>query len=135
MSKATEAAHPNLELLGKLADHFPGEMDKLKPLFSDNFVFHYFNSEMPSMQGSYKGVEGFGEFFTKLGSMSEGTFEVKNGEVIHIGDELIATHATPRMNLERRSFEWDALFIWRIVDGKFEEAWDIPAVNTTRTLG
>jgi predicted SnoaL-like aldol condensation-catalyzing enzyme len=28
--------------------------------------------------------------------------------------------------------DFDAIVVWRIVDGRISEAWDIPAINTVR---
>jgi predicted SnoaL-like aldol condensation-catalyzing enzyme len=36
--------------------------------------------------------------------------------------------------LEGSSIEFDAVVVWRIVNGKVAEAWDIPAVNTIRPV-
>jgi hypothetical protein len=35
--------------------------------------------------------------------------------------------------MEGRLIELDAVVIWRIVDNKIAEAWDIPAINTIRS--
>ena len=41
----------------------------------------------------------------------------------------------PRLTeLEGDTIEFDAVVIWRIVNDKFTEAWDIPAVNTVRSI-
>lgn len=34
------------------------------------------------------------------------------------------------MILNDQKLEIDAVVVWRILDGKIKEAWDIPAVNT-----
>ena len=134
MSATTQKVHPNLVLLGRLSDHFPYDLDNAKDLFTEDFVFHYYNTRMPELDGDYRGVDGLKAFFQKLGVVAEGTFRVEDKRLVDVGDELVATAARPRMTAEGRSFEWDALFIWRVVDNKFAEAWDIPAVNTIRDL-
>ncbi|NNE98167.1 MAG: nuclear transport factor 2 family protein [Pyrinomonadaceae bacterium] len=132
MSDSAAAAHPNLALLKRLGDHFPHDLTGAGELIADDFVFHYFNTNLPELAGDYIGVDGLQGFFQKLGAKSKGTFRAKNKNLVHVGDELVVTSATPEMTLEGKSFEWDALFIWRVVGGRFVEAWDIPAVNTIR---
>ena len=134
MNDTVPNEHPNLALLGQLAGHFPEEIDKLGDLFADNFVLHYHNAELPDVDGDYTGFDGIKEFFARVGAVSDGTFQVTNKKVVHVGDELIVTHVSDRMTIGGRSFEVDALFIWRVIDGLFAEAWDIPAVNTIRPI-
>ena len=50
------------------------------------------------------------------------------------GDELVVVQVCNSMTLDGNTFEFDAVVIWRIGNHKIAEAWDIPAVNTIRTL-
>lgn len=124
--------HPNLILLERLSKHFPHDLESAQEIFDKDFILHYFNPQLPDVTGDYKGVIGIGEFFGKIGALSKGTFSTKRKQLIHNGDELIVTGATHNMEIEGRPVEVDALFIWRVVENKFAEAWDIPAVNTVR---
>ena len=49
-----------------------------------------------------------------------------------MGDELVVTQVCNSMTLEGKLIEVDAIVIWRVVDSKIAEAWDIPAINTVR---
>ena len=132
MSKPTAAVHPNLLLLERLGNHFPHELDEVGDLISEDFVFHYFNSRVPELNGDYKGLPGLKNFFQKLGALTRGSFNNTDKQLIHCGDELVVTQAIHNMTVDGGSFETDAVVIWRVVDDRFVEAWDIPAVNTIR---
>jgi hypothetical protein len=72
-------------------------------------------------------------FFQKLGRLTQGTFRVKEGqEAIPVGDELVVTTGKRMMTLEGKSFETEAVVVWRVVENRIAEAWDIPAVHTSR---
>lgn len=84
------------------------------------------------MDGAYRGVEGLKEFFAKLADESNGSFQVNVIEAHPAGDELVVVQVRNCMEFEGNAMEFDAVVVWRIVAGKFTEAWDIPAVNTVR---
>ena len=52
--------------------------------------------------------------------------------VAAFGDELVVTHNKNRMTLQGMAIETDAVVVWRIVDGRFAEVWDIPLVYAVR---
>ena len=45
-------------------------------------------------------------------------------------NELVVVHVKDTMVLEGSPIEIDAVVVWRMVDGRIAEAWDIPAVHT-----
>ena len=134
MSNPVASPHPNLALLDRLGSVFPQDLAKAGDLFPDNFVFHYVNPQLSDLTGDYRGIEGLGQLFHQLAAITQGSFRTIDKKLLHVGDELVVTHATHQMTVGGRSFEVDAVVIWRIVDNKFVEGWDIPAVNTTRDL-
>ncbi len=134
MSNTITSTHPNMALLERLSNHFPHDLDSLGDVIAEGFVLHYYNSQIPELDGDYKGFDGLKDLFQKLGTMTRGTFKVIDGQLVHMGDELIVLHATHNMTVEDNSFEVDAVVIWRVVENHFVEAWDIPAVNTIRQL-
>ena len=125
----TESEHPNLLIMRQLDIN---NLDACEAIFADNFVWHYFNKKLPELEGDYESVAGLKDFFARLGAVSSGTFEVNPVDTRPIGDELVLTQVCNRIVLEGAAFEFDAVVIWRIVDGKIAEAWDIPAVNTVK---
>lgn len=102
-------------------------------LFADDFVFHYYNSQLPELTGDYEGLEGMLDFFKRIHTESGGTFRTTPVSTTPFGDELVAAFATHTLTIAAADLEVDALVVWRVVDGQIREAWDIPAVNTART--
>ena len=119
--------HPNLVLLSKLNIL---DLDKSAELFSDGFVWHYFNPNLPDVQGDYVGVEGLKKFFEKIHGKTKGTFRVEPISATPIGEELVVIHARDTLELDAKSIAVDVVVVWRIVDGRFAEAWDIPSAFT-----
>ena len=119
--------HPNVELLMKLN---LGDLDASAELFSDDFVWHFFNPKLPDIQGDYLGVEGLKTFFATLAGQTKGSFNVQPVSVTPVGDELLVVHVQDRMTLDGQPLQADAVVVWRIVNGLLAEAWDIPAVFT-----
>ena len=126
-----EAIHPNLAILMQLNLR---DLAACQDVFADNFVWHYFNRELPELEGEYHGVDGLQSFFAKLGERSRGSFQVNVIDTRPAGDELVVSQVCNRMTLDENAFEFDAVVVWRIVDGRLSEAWDIPAINTIRTV-
>ena len=119
--------HSNVSLVKRLD---PGNLAESADLFAENFVWHFFNPSLPKVQGDYVGLNGLQTFFVQLGTLTDGSFQVEPISIIACGDELVVTHVKDRMRLEGRSIEIDAVVVWRIVDDRIVEAWDIPSVYT-----
>ena len=128
----TEGMHPNMALLKNLNLQ---DLDACKDIIADDFVWHYVNPRLPELDGDYRGVEGLKAFFAKLDNKSGSSFRRNHVETRTAGDELVVTQVCNCMILEGRSIELDAVVVWRIVDSKIAEAWDIPAINTIRSDG
>ncbi len=121
--------HPNVAVLQALDWQ---DLDASKHRIADQFVWHYVNPALPALNGDYHGVDGLKVFFVKLSNSSNGSFQRDHIETRTAGDELVVSQVCNRMALQGRAFEVDAVVVWRIVDGKILEAWDIPAINTVR---
>lgn len=126
----TEGVHPNLSVMQALNIH---DLDACRSIVADDFVWHYFNPQLPELEGDYHGIDGWKKFFSKLGEICSNSFQRNVLDGRPAGDELVVTHVSNAMKLEGRSIEFDAVVVWRIVDSKIAEAWDIPAVNTVRS--
>lgn len=126
-----ESTHPNLTILMKLDLE---NLDACSNIFADDFIWHYFNPKLPDFEGDYRGIEELKGFFAKLGEMSRGSFQVNPVDVRAVGDELLVTQVCNRIALEKDAIEFDAVVVWRIVEGKLAEAWDIPSVYNVRTV-
>lgn len=131
--RAPDGQHPNLDVVAEVGSAIlSGFTTPHEHLFADDFVFHYFNRQLPDVDGDYHGVEGIRRFFTRLGDRTDGTFHVKPVSMTRFGDELVAAHATITLTLEGASLELDSLLVWRVYNGQVHEAWDVPATNTVR---
>lgn len=127
---AMETTHPNIVVLQQFN---PANIASSADIIAEDAVFHYYNPRLPNLHGDYHGRQGFMDFFGRLGAQTEGTFKVTPLSIIPMGDELVVTHVKDNMTLWGQPLEIDAVVVWRIVDGKIKEAWDIPAVYTAVT--
>jgi predicted SnoaL-like aldol condensation-catalyzing enzyme len=119
--------HPNISVLKRFDPrNIAGSADVL----AEDVVFHYFNPKLPEMQGDYVGLEGLQTFFEKIGGRTDGTFKVNPISANAVGDELVVAHTKNTMIFEDQQIEIDVVVVWRIVDGRITEVWDIPSVFT-----
>jgi predicted SnoaL-like aldol condensation-catalyzing enzyme len=117
--------HPNIAVLQRFN---PANISTSIGVIAEDTIFHYFNPMIPDLQGDYFGRQGFMEFSDKKAGQSKGTFKVTLLSITPLGDELVVTHIKDNMTLNDQQLEIDAVVVWRILDGKIKEAWDIPAV-------
>ena len=123
--------HPNIALLRSVDLR---DVGSAKDAFSEDFVWHFFNPKLPDVQGDYLGLAGLGSFFEKMHGRTGGSFRVEPVSITAIGDELVVTHVKDRMTLDDQDLEVDAVAVWRFVDGRITEGWDIPAVHDARVV-
>ena len=119
--------HPNVSLLKQLD---PRNMAAAAVLFAADVVWHYFNPSLPDVQGDYVGLTAIQDFFEKISAVTGGTFQVEPVSIQAVGDELVAMQTRSSMTLEGRPIAIDIVVVWRIVDGRITEVWDIPSVHT-----
>ena len=117
--------HPNLALLQSLDLR---DLASAKDIFSEDFVWHFINPQLPNIQGDFVGVEGLMSFFGALQQRTGGSFSVEPISSTVFGDNLVVSHVKDRMNLDGRTVEPEAVVIWRFRDGRIAEAWDVVAV-------
>ena len=116
--------HPNVTLLKRLDF---GNLAGAADLFAEDFVWHFFIPRLPDVEGDYVGLSGLQTFLEKMVALTEGTFDVDPISVTAVGDELVVMHNKIRMTLQGMPIETDVVVVWRIVDGRFSEVWDIPS--------
>jgi ketosteroid isomerase-like protein len=117
--------HPNIALLKRLD---LGNLAGSANLFAEDFVWHYFNPLLPDIQGDYVGRSGLQVFFKTIAGLTKGTFKVNPVSVTAVGDELLVIQTKNTLILEDQQIETDVVVVWRIVDGRIAEVWDIPSV-------
>jgi ketosteroid isomerase-like protein len=114
--------HPNISLLKRLD---LGNLAAAKDVFADDVVWHFFNPNLPDLQGDYVGLDGIRSFFQGLGEMSRGTFRAEPVSVSAIGDELVVSHNRNTLNFKSRAIALDVVVVWRFLGGRIAEVWDI----------
>ena len=119
--------HPNISLIKRLN---PMNLAACKEQFAADIVWHYFNPLLPDIQGDYVGLAGLESFFEALDAITKGTFHVKPISMLPVGDELVMMQTRNTMTLEAQKIVTDVALVWRIVDGRIKEVWDIPSVYT-----
>ncbi len=130
----TATPHPNLSLMKKLDIQ---NLDASGDIIAENFIWHYFNPRLPELHGDYHGIEGFKHFFVKLNEISNGSFRAKVINRSVVGDELVIIQTCNRLALEAfegETIETNVIVVWRIVNGKIAEGWDIPSVYNVRVI-
>ena len=125
-----EAIHPNIEVMQQFN---PADIAGSASIIAEDAVLHYFNPKLPELHGDYQGRQGFMEFFGRIAEQTEGTFKVTPLTILPMGDEFVVTHVKDKMTLRGQDLEIDAVVVWRIVEGKIKEAWDMPAIYTAET--
>ena len=118
--------HPNIALLQRLD---PTNLAAAKDLIAEEAVFHYFNPNLPELQGDYVGLDGIRTFFEKVGEKTGGTFKVNPVSATAIGDELVVTHTRNTLSFRDQDIALDVVVVWRILDGRIIEIWDIVPVR------
>jgi ketosteroid isomerase-like protein len=114
--------HPNVSLIKRLD---PSDLAGAKDLFAENVVFHYFNPNMPELQGDYVGLDGIRTFFEMIGERTGGTFKVNPVSITAAGDELVVVRSRNTLTIGDRDIALDVVVVWRVLDGRIVEVWDI----------
>ena len=123
----------NIELVVQAGDLIrSGFVDRDSHPFADDFVFHFFNPQLPDLAGDYHGFDGIADLFERLAGLSETGFRNVPHSLTPCGDELLVAFATNTVGFGGMVLDVDAVVVWRVFGGQIQEAWDIPAVNTTR---
>jgi len=122
--------HPNVALLKRLD---PGNVAGAADVFAEDVIWHFFNPLLPDIQGDYVGRSGIQAFFEKMAQLTDGTFRVNPVSITPVGDELLVTQSKNTMVMEDQRIETDVVVVWRIVDGRVSEIWDIPSVHSAHT--
>ena len=125
----------NLEVVGRagalIADGFAaGGGD----VFAADAVFHFANAHLPDLDGDHRGVDAIAGLFRRLASGSEVGFSVHPVSITPHGDELVVTCVTNTVGFPGVAIEVDAVVVWRVVEGRIQEVWDIPATSTAREI-
>ena len=122
--------HPNIALLKRLDLR---NLEAAKDLFAEDVIWHYFNPNLPELQGDYVGLDGIRSFFQRVGEISRGTFKAEPVSITPIGDELVMAQVRDTLTIAGKSHARDVVVVWRIVDGRVVEVWDIVASQPAKS--
>lgn len=114
--------HPNVALLKRLDLR---NLDAAGDLMSEDVVWHYFNPNLPDLEGDHVGLDGIRSFFESIGRMSKGTFHVQPISITPVGDELVFVHARDTLSFQDQIVVMDVVVVWRVEAGRIVEVWDI----------
>ena len=135
MDRSTESTSTdaNIQLLVKARELIKsGFADRDHHPFADDFVFHFFNPQLPDLAGDYHGFDGIAHLFESIAELSETGFRQVHHSLTPCGDELLVSFVTNTVGFGGMTIDVDAVVVWRVFGGQIHEAWDIPAVNTVR---
>ena len=119
--------HPNIALLKRFD---PANVDETADVFAEDVVWHFYDPLQPEIHGDYFGRAGIKAFFEKLAQLTGEGFEINLVSASAVGDELVVVHRKQKMTMEGQRIEADVVVVWRIVDGRITEVWDIPSIHT-----
>lgn len=135
MDQPTERTNvdANIEALMRAGELIKsGFADRDNHPFADDFVFHFFNPQLPDLNGDHHGFDGIADFFRRLAERNETGFSQVHHSLTPCGDELLVASVTNTLSFDRTLIDVDAVVVWRVFEGQIHEAWDIPAINTVR---
>ena len=133
MNPSQSAQQANLDLVVRAGSLIAtGFANRDEDLFADDFVFHFFNPQLPELAGDHHGLDGLASFFERVGEASDSGFHNEPHSLTPYGDELVVAYATNTVSFGGTVLDVDAIVVWRVFGGRIQEAWDIPAINTVR---
>ena len=121
--------HPNVSIIQQLD---PANLAAAKDILHPQVIWHYYNPELPELQGDYAGPEGIGQFFERLHGMTADSFRVEPQSATPVGDELVVMHTVNSLILNGEAMRFDVVLVWRIVEGRITEIWDIPSIYASK---
>ena len=114
--------HPALAVLDQIDT---SDMAASAHLFAEDAVWHYFNPNLPDLNSDYVGPAGIGGFFAKLAEKSQGTFRIEPVSATPVGPELAIVQSRNTLTIEAQIITVDVVVVWRVVEGRIQEVWDI----------
>lgn len=122
-----QSEHPNIDLIASIDTT---DIVSNSDAFQSDVVWRFFNPNAPELAGSYKGISGIKEFFSKVRSFGGGHFAIQPKGAWAVGDELVVVQSRNRLGDGDSETEFDVVVVWRVINGRVAEVWDIPAVQT-----
>lgn len=114
--------HPNVRLLEQLDMR---NIAAARELFAEDAVWHYHNPNLPELQGDYTGIDGIGSLFEAFARTLTGSLKITPVSIEAVGPELVVTTTRNSLIAQGRPVALDVVVVWRVVDGRIVEVWDI----------
>ncbi|MDX8355339.1 nuclear transport factor 2 family protein [Cognatiyoonia sp. IB215182] len=127
-----QSDHPNIDLIAKIDTN---DLAASAEVFHPRVVWHFVNPAVPDVAGSYHGMQGIADFIREVRSIGQGSFHIEPRGAWAVGDELVVVQSRNRLGDGDKAMSFDVVVVWRIVDGKVLEVWDIPAIYSAQTEG
>tara|TARA_R110000787_G_scaffold285461_5_gene401234 strand:- start:651 stop:887 length:237 start_codon:yes stop_codon:yes gene_type:complete len=70
-------------------------------------------------------LKGIRSFFETIAQKSSGTFKIEPVSIDAVGDELVVVQSRNTLTIQDQSIALDVVVVWRFVDGRIVEVWDI----------
>ncbi|MEM1288208.1 MAG: nuclear transport factor 2 family protein [Pseudomonadota bacterium] len=122
-----QSQHPNIDLISKIDTN---DIASNRDVFHPDVVWRFYNPAAPELAGDYQGISGVQAFFRKVQGYGGGQFTVQPKAAWAVGNELVVVQSRNRLGGGTSAVEFDVVVVWRIIDGRISEVWDIPAVMT-----
>jgi ketosteroid isomerase-like protein len=115
-------AHPNEELLRKGYTAFASfDLDTIRELFDDNIKWHI--PGRSPVAGDYKNKDEVFDFFSKILTISEGTFKVDVHDVLANDEHAVVLTTSHAERPGKKALAIKGVASYHIKDGKVVEAW------------
>jgi uncharacterized protein len=117
--------HPNALAYRRTADAFrAGDRDTLTELIDEDVVWHVPGSS--SMAGDIHGREALFQFLDRLREVTDGTFVLKEHDVLGSDDHVVALSHMSAIH-EGESVSIDVVSVFHFKDGRQQERWFHPS--------
>jgi ketosteroid isomerase-like protein len=117
--------HPNALVYRRTADAFrAGDRDTLTELIDEDVVWHVPGSS--AMAGDIHGREAVFQFLERLREVTDGTFALKEHDVLESDDHVVALSHMSAV-YERGSVSVDVVSVFHFKGGRQQERWFHPS--------
>jgi len=117
--------HPNALVYRRTADAFrAGDLNTLTELIDEDVVWHIPGSS--AMAGDIHGREAVVQFLERLREVTDGTFVLKEHDVLGSNDHVVALSYMSAVR-EQESVSVDVVSVFHFKDGRQQERWFNPS--------
>lgn len=123
--KMPRMEHPNALVYRRTADAFrAGDRDTLTRLIDEDVIWHVPGSS--ALAGDIHGREALFRFLDRLREITDGTFALKEHDVLGSNDHVVALSHMSAVR-KQGSVSVDVVSVFHFVDGRQQERWFYPS--------